>query len=108
MGGEALRNRLSAVCRPLVPLLSFFIPAMKLASKVKTGSREIKRYDAPRSPFRRLLEPEASPSEIKAEPARLRGLYNPARLQHNVNKAVLALREAVAALFPFSGRESAA
>jgi hypothetical protein len=84
------------------------MPAMKLVSKVKAGSREIKRYDTPRGPFRRLLEPEAPPSEIKAEPARLRGFYDPARLQHNVNKAVLALREAVAARFPSSGGEPAA
>jgi hypothetical protein len=81
---------------------------MKLASKVKTSSREIKRYDTPRGPFQRLLEPEAPPSEIKAEPARLCGLYNPVRLQHNVNKAVLALREAVAARFPSSGGEPTA
>ena len=33
----------------------------------------------------------------KAELIRLCGLYNPVRLQRNVNKAILALREAVAA-----------
>jgi hypothetical protein len=49
------------------------------------------------------LESEALPSDVKAELTRLCGLYNPVRLQHNVNKAVLALREAVAAQSPFFG-----
>jgi hypothetical protein len=32
----------------LGPLLNFFMPTMKLESKVKIGSREIKKYDEPR------------------------------------------------------------
>jgi hypothetical protein len=104
--GESLRDRLAAVYRPLVPLLNFFMPTMKLASKVKVGSREIKKYDAPRSPCQR--ESEALPPEVKAELSRLCALYNPVQLQHNVNKAILALREAITAQSPSSGREPAA
>jgi hypothetical protein len=81
---------------------------MKLESKVKVGSKEIKKYDAPRSPYQRLLESEALSSEVKAELTQLCGLYNPVQLQHNVNKAVLALREAVAARSLPNGREPAA
>jgi hypothetical protein len=84
------------------------MPAMKLESKVKIGSKEIKKYDAPRSPYQRLLESEALPHEAKAELTRLYGLYNPVQLQHHVNKAVLALREAVAAQSSSSGRGLAA
>jgi hypothetical protein len=40
---------------------------MKLASKIKVGSKEIKKYDEPRSPYQRLLEPAALSSEAKAE-----------------------------------------
>jgi hypothetical protein len=54
------------------------------------------------------LESDALPSGTKAELTRLCGLYNPVRLQHNVNKAIPALREAVAALSSFSGRIPAA
>jgi hypothetical protein len=81
---------------------------MKLESKVKVGSKEIKKYDTPRSPYQRLLESEALSPEVKAELTRLCGLYNPVQLQHNVNKAVLALREAVAAQSHPTGREPAA
>jgi hypothetical protein len=106
--GEALQARLAGVYRSLVPLLNFFMPTMKLESKVKAGSREITKYDAPRSPSQRLLEGEALPPEEKAKLTQLCALYNPVQLQHNVNKAIPALQEAVAALSPSSGREPAA
>jgi hypothetical protein len=81
---------------------------MKLESKVKVGSKEIKKYDQPRSPYQRLLESEALQPEVKTELTRLYGLYNPVQLQHTVNKAILALREAVAARSPSSQRNPAA
>jgi hypothetical protein len=105
---DALQSRLAAVYRSLVPLLNFFMPTIKLESKVKIGSKEIKKYDAPRSLYQCLLESEALPPEVKAELTRLCGLYNPVRLQHHVNKAVLALREAVAVQSSSSGRGPAA
>jgi hypothetical protein len=43
------------------------MPAMKLESMVKAASKEIKKYDAPRSPYQRLRESEALPPEAKAE-----------------------------------------
>jgi hypothetical protein len=84
------------------------MPTMKLASKVQVGSKEIKKYDEPRSPYQRLLESEALSYGVKAELTGLCALYNPVQLQHHVNKAILALREAVAALSSSSGREAAA
>jgi hypothetical protein len=69
--GETLRDCLAAVYRPLVPLLNFFMPTTKLESKIKTGSREIKKYDDPRSPYQRLIESEALSSEVKAGLSRL-------------------------------------
>ncbi|MDR2393352.1 MAG: hypothetical protein LBD93_04265 [Treponema sp.] len=65
-----------------------------------------KKYDAPRNPYQRLMESDALSSGVKAELSRLYGLYNPVRLQHHVNKAVLMLQEAVAARLP-SGSEPA-
>jgi hypothetical protein len=54
------------------------------------------------------MESEALSPEVKAELTRLCALYNPVQLQHNVNKSILALREAVAAQSSSSGREPAA
>ncbi|MDR1095830.1 MAG: transposase, partial [Spirochaetaceae bacterium] len=108
LAGAALQAHLAEVYLSLVPLLNFFMPTMKLERKVKVGSKEIKKYDAPRSPYQRLLESEALSPEVKTELTRLCGLYNPVQLQHNVNKAVLALREAVAARSLPGGRKPAA
>jgi hypothetical protein len=106
--GTAFQAHLAEVYRSLVPLLNFFMPTMKLESKVKVGSKEIKKYDVPRSPYQRLLESEGLSPEVKAELTRLCGLYNPVQLRHNVNKAVLALREAVAVRSLPTGRKPAA
>ncbi|MDR2482190.1 MAG: transposase family protein [Treponema sp.] len=86
----------AAVCRPLVPLLSFFMPAQKLTSKTRIGSKEIKVYDRPRSPFQRLSESEELPGQIKDALAAQCALYNPVELQHSVNKAILRLRQRLA------------
>jgi hypothetical protein len=50
---------------------------MKLESKVKVGSKEIKKYDEPRSPYHRLIESEVFSAEVKAELRGLYGLYKP-------------------------------
>jgi hypothetical protein len=65
-----LLARLDGVYRSLAPLLNFFMPTMKLESKVKVGSKEIKKHDTPRSPCQRLLESEAlSPGVSGTDPA---------------------------------------
>ena len=79
---------LSAVYRPLVPLLNFFMPTQKLKNKTRIGSREIKVYDLPRSPFQRLSESAELPLEIKDALAAQCALYNPVELQRHVNKAI--------------------
>jgi hypothetical protein len=56
---------LAAVCKPLVPPLNFFMPAQKLKSKTRAGSKEIKVYYELRNPFRRLIEYAALPQECK-------------------------------------------
>jgi hypothetical protein len=53
------------------------------------------------------MESEALSSEVKAERLRLYERYNPVSLQHNVNKATLALREVVAARLPSSDEPAA-
>lgn len=43
---------------------NFFQPNMKLVSKERRGSRVIKRYDLPKTPYQRLLEsPEITPEQ---------------------------------------------
>ena len=87
---------LCAIYQPLVPLLNFFMPTQKLKSKTRVGSKEIKRYDEPKSPFHRLIESAELPEQIKDSLRTQISLYNPVELQHNVNKAILRLRQRLA------------
>jgi hypothetical protein len=87
---------LADVYKHLVPLLNFFMPTQKLKSKTRIGSKEIKVYDEPRSPFQRLMESVELPQEIKNTLQKQIILYNPVELQHNVNKAILRLRQRLA------------
>jgi hypothetical protein len=72
------------------------MPTQKLKSKTRVGSKEIKVYDEPKSPFQRLMESTEVPPEIKKTLPVQIALYNLAGLQHNVNKAVIRLRRRLA------------
>jgi hypothetical protein len=87
---------LAALYTPLTPLLNFFMPTQKLKSKTRVGSKEIKVYDEPRSPFQRLMECTALARERKDSLKDHCALYNPVELQHSVNKAILRLRQRLA------------
>jgi transposase InsO family protein len=89
---------LAAVYKPLVPLLNFFMPIRKLKSKIRVGSKEIKVYDDPASPFQRLMESAELGQDTKNRLTEQIALYNPVELQHNVNKAILRLRQRLAQL----------
>jgi hypothetical protein len=87
---------LAAIYRPLAPLLNFFMPTQRLKSKTMVGSKEIKVYDEPRSPFQRLMDSAELPQLTKDSLEKHISLYNPVELQHNVNKAIMRLRQRLA------------
>ena len=69
--------------RELIPLMNeiyrvqnlisnFFIPQMKLKSKVRVGSKIKKTYDTPKTPYQRLLE---EPSVTEEQKNKLRETY---------------------------------
>ena len=87
---------LAAIYQPLAPLLNFFMPTQKLKSKTRVGSKEIKVYDEPKSPFQRLMESTKTSDKIKDALLKQIALYNPVELQHNVNKAIIRLRQRIA------------
>jgi hypothetical protein len=72
------------------------MPSRKLSSKIRVGSKEIKTYDEPRSPFQRLIECPELPQDCKDTLKAQCDLYNPVELQQNVNKAILRLRQRLA------------
>ena len=87
---------LADIYKYLVPLLNYFMPSQKLKSKTRVGSKEIKVYDEPLSPFQRLMESTLTLQEIKDSLTVQIALYNPVMLQDNVNKSILRLRHRLA------------
>jgi len=45
--------------------LNFFVPVMKLKEKERIGSKVVKRYDKPRTPYQRILEADDMSEEMK-------------------------------------------
>lgn len=44
---------------------NFFLPVMKLKEKIRVGSKVIKKYDTPKTPYQRILEAKEVSKEIK-------------------------------------------
>lgn len=81
-------NHLYSVYRLYV---NFFLPVMKLKEKVRLGSRVKKVYDAPQTPYARLL---ASPDIDEDAKARLRAIYaalDVVNLRHEIEALLDAL-----------------
>lgn len=63
---------------------NYFLPSMKLRQKTRLGSKVVKRYAAPQTPYQRLLEAAAVERHVKR---RLREQYdalNPAQLKREI------------------------
>ena len=63
---------------------NYFLPTMKLSQKTRTGSKVVKRYEEPKTPYQRLLE---SPSLDRRVKQRLKVEYsnlNPAQLKREI------------------------
>jgi hypothetical protein len=63
---------------------NLFLPSVKLAAKVRVGSRYRRRYEAPRTPFQRLAAwPQADPARV-AHLQRLRDSLDPFQLSQTI------------------------
>ena len=77
---------LNALYADLRIFQNLFQPSMKLVTKVRKGSRLIRRYDTPRTPFQRVQAcPEADPRQV-AELARVRATTDPFRLSQRIDQ----------------------
>ena len=74
---------------------NFFMPQTKLVSKTRDGSRIRKKYDSPKTPYRRVLESEHVDGEAKAELERVFNSLNPVELQREM-ASLLAKLETLA------------
>jgi hypothetical protein len=68
----------------LCKLINFFIPSFKLISKERIGSKIVKRYDKPKTPYERLMESEYISASNKILLSSEYNLLDPFGLQRNV------------------------
>jgi len=76
---------LNRLYRVLCPYLNFFQPQARLIEKVREGSKIKKRYDEPRTPYRRLLENPDVDELVKKKLKRQYAKLNPASLIREIN-----------------------
>lgn len=65
---------------------NFFQPVMKLKEKTRIGSRVIKKYDKPKTPYRRVLESKHIDGTIKRKLKRQYAGLNPAELKRAITR----------------------
>ncbi len=64
--------------------INFFKPVMKMVAKQRRGSRIWKKYDVPKTPYRRICESPEVADKIKRELAREYEKLNPAQLARQI------------------------
>lgn len=77
---------LNELYRHLRLYTNFFQPTMKLIEKTRIGSKVIKRYDNPLSPYRRVLACPDISEENKQALRKLYGKLNPAHLKRQITR----------------------
>ena len=65
---------------------NFFLPSMKLMEKTRIGSKVIKKYDKPKTPYRRVMESDKVPDKVKEKLTEEYGKLNPVELKIKINK----------------------
>lgn len=82
----ALLNQLYA--GPFRLYVNFFQPSMKCIGKQRIGSRYKRSYDAPKTPYMRVLEHESIPQEVKNALYALYDTLNPLKLKQEIDRLI--------------------
>lgn len=67
---------------------NFFLPSVKLIEKRREGSKTIKHHDAPKTPYRRVLDSQHVSDEVKQNLKALRASLSPFELQHQIQSSI--------------------
>ena len=73
---------------------NYFLPTMKLIKKTRIGSKVVKKYDSPKTPFQRLLASEYVPASAKQQLRQVYKELNPAQLTREIGRLQEALLKA--------------
>lgn len=89
---------LNEVYRSLRLYTNFFLPTMKLLSKERCGSKVVKRYDKPQTPYRRVLASDYVSEEHKQRLKDKFPTLNPAALKRKLDALQRKLDQSVSQL----------
>lgn len=70
---------------------NFFQPVMKCIEKKRIGSRYVRKYDQPKTPYQRALEHEDIPQSIKDELMKTYAELNPLVLRKKIDKLIIKI-----------------
>jgi hypothetical protein len=70
---------------------NYFLPTMKLIQKTRVGSKVVKKYDSPRTPYQRLLASKHIPARDKQQLRQEYHELNPAQLTREIGRLQEAL-----------------
>lgn len=73
---------------------NYFLPTMKLINKHRIGSKVVKHYDSPQTPYQRLLASKHVPAPIKQQLRQTYKELNPAQLTREIARLQKALLKA--------------
>lgn len=67
-------------------LHNFFVPQQKLISKTRVGSKYVKEYDAPLTPYQRVMLSPFVPKNVKTDLRKKYESLNPIELKEKLGK----------------------
>ena len=79
------------------PFHNHFCPSMKLTEKRREGARQIKRYDAPKTPYQRLLESDVLDEQKRAALEQQHAALNPFALKRQIEQGLKEIQRLVRA-----------
>lgn len=86
---EHLVNELNNLyCNEWNDYFNFFMPSVKLVEKYREGSKIIKKYDKPKTPFQRILESQYIPEKTKIHLQEYFNKLNPFELQKSMTQKI--------------------
>ena len=91
--GEAARVVLAELYESYNKLVNFFFPSMKIIAKQRVDAKVIKKYDAAKTPYRRLMESKDVNAAVKAKLFRRKNRLD---LQQLLDKTQLLQRKLIA------------
>src|SRR5215813_4036504 len=73
---------------------NYFLPTMKLINKYRIGSKVVKQYDSPQTPYQRLLASRHVTARVKQQLRQVYEELNPAQLTREIGRLQQALLKA--------------